>query len=527
MASGTITFPKTSSSGRYIEGKIEWTSVANNSANTSNVTVKLYVRKGHHSMALTEATDGSWNYSLMVNGSNATGTAKISVLEAWVLVHERTVTNISHNSDGTKSISISGSVSAPSSSVFSGHTSSGSGTAKFDTVPRASSLDSIACATNYFTGMMTYKYKPQSPSFYNRCVVALNLNGTNVTVKTINIGQKAASQQTGTVTLTESELSTIYNKLPETDKGIIRFTLSTYSDSGYSTQVGNAVSKELTLYIPETDATRPTVNVEFAPSSLLKAPFDTLYIMGRTKVAATFTNGKGKYGASIKSYSLVVNGNSYGSPYISGYLSKAVPTIISGVVTDSRGFTSEYTTEITVLSYSEPKLLPASDESEVVAMRCDQDGNPTDSGTYLKIKALRSYSPVIANGEQHNSCKIQFQYKRESDESYSDWKTILSGDSSGDEIVTGALLEGALSVESTYMVKVQAIDDMGEYAEAIISVPTDKVHTHRTKNGMGLGKYCEGENLLDVGWDAAFHGNVHIGSMTLEEYILSVIKQGG
>ena len=531
MASGTITFPKTSSSGRYLEGKIEWTSVANNSANTSNVTAKLYVRKGHHSMTLTEETGGTWGYSLTINGSTATGSVKLSVL-GWVLVYERTISNISHNSDGTKSISLSGSVKAPSASVFDGHTTSGSGTAKFDTIPRASSLDSLACATNYFTGQMTYKYTPQSSGFYNRCNIALVLDGSTVAVKTINLGQKAASQQTGTVTLTEAELSTIYNKLPETDKGTIRFTLHTYSDSGYSTQVGNAVSKELTLHIPETDATKPTATMALAPVSSLEAPFNALYIMGRSQVAATFTNGAGKYGAKITSYKMVINSTSYDEPYTSGYLSTTGDVSVTGIVTDSRGFTREYPQKITVISYAAPKLLPASGESEVVAVRCDENGNPSDSGKHLKIKAKRSYYPVVSNGVQKNFCQIQFRYKLESAESFPyEWEDpILSKENlTSDEVVTGALLDGALSLESTYMVEVQAIDDMGETATVTISVPTEKVHTHRAKNGIGYGKYCEGENLLDVGWDAIFHGEVYIGStgMTLRDYILSVINEGG
>jgi hypothetical protein len=105
--------------------------------------------------------------------------------------------------------------------------------------------------------------------------------------------------------------------------------------------------------------------------------------------------------------------------------------------------------------------------------------------------------------------------------------TILAGHRDGDEVETGALLGGVLSVQSTYQVQVQAIDDIGESATTTITIPTDKVHSHRTKNGLGLGKYCEGENLLDVAWDAQFHGEVMIGDMTLREFILAVTSEGG
>ena len=112
---------------------------------------------------------------------------------------------------------------------------------------------------------MTYKYTPKYASFYTRCNISLNLDGEYIPVKSIDLGQKVASQQTATVTLSESELSTVYNELPKTTKGTLRFTMRTYSDSGYSTQVGDALYKEVTLTIPNTTATQPTVTVTLSP----------------------------------------------------------------------------------------------------------------------------------------------------------------------------------------------------------------------------------------------------------------------
>jgi hypothetical protein len=177
---------------------------------------------------------------------------------------------------------------------------------------------------------------------------------------------------------------------------------------------------------------------------------------------------------------------------------------------------------ITVIGYSSPKIM------DVYAKRCDSDGNLTDSGTYLKIKAKRSYSPVVADGNQKNFCQIRYRYKSASAASYSAWTTILARNNlNSDEVITNAMLGGVLAVNSSYLVQVQAVDDIGGTADTTIVVPTDKVHTHKTKNGMGLGKYCEGEDLLDVGWDAHFHGDVKVGNMTLKDYILSVVNEGG
>lgn len=496
MASGTINLNRSASSGAYIESKIVWSAVADTDTNSSkNVTAKIYVRKDNTDMILTVPTSGTWSYSLTIDGNKFSGSISKEVLLDWVLLGTHTVNSIDHNGDGAKSIIISGSVSAPTGTSFAGHTTSGSGTATFDTIPRASTIDSLSCATKYFTGKMTYRYTPQSSSFYNRCNVSLNLNGTYLAVKTINLGQKPASQQTATLTLGDSELATVYNALPATDEGTLRFTFRTYSDSGYSAQVGGTSVKEVTLYIPDDTTTKPTMTMAVSPVSNLSSPFNTLYIMGRTKVDANFSNGAGKYGATVIGYEMSVGGVDYASPYTSGYLTTDGNVTVTGRITDSRGFTREYTKSITVIPYGPPKI------QGVVAERCDKNGNVNTSGTYLKITAKRDYSKVISGGVQKNFCKIRYRYKLNGAASYSSWVTILEGSSlSSDQIVTGALLGGALSAQSTYLVQVQAIDDLGEQGYTTITIPTEAVYWHRdgARGSLTFGGYVEEDNTFAI-----------------------------
>jgi hypothetical protein len=358
---------------------------------------------------------------------------------------------------------------------------------------------------------MTYKYTPKSASYYNRCVIALNLNGTYTQVKVINIGTQSASQKTASVTLSESELSVIYNKLPSSTKGTLRFTFRTYSDSGYSSQIGDAGYKEISLSIPNISATQPTATMTLSPVTALASPFNTLYIKGRTKVDANFTNGAGKYGASIKSYTMSVNGKSYGSPYTSEYLTTEGSVTVTGTIKDSRGYSRTYTQTITVIPYTNPRITPASAEDEIICARCDADGNLNDSGTYLKIKAKRNYSKVVSDGVQKNFCSIRYRYKAEGG-SYSSWVTILATNSASDEVDTGALLGGALLPTSSYVVQVGVVDTIGEADTTTVSIPTDKIFWHRAGsiNSFGFGKYAEEENTFDIAEDITtkFRGKV-------------------
>lgn len=398
-------------------------------------------------------------------------------------------------------------------------------TIELTTIPRATSFDSLSCATNYFTGKLTYKFTPKSDAFYNRCNISLNLNGDYIAVKSIDWGKRPAAQHTGILVLSLTERKIIYDKLPNDTKGKLRFTFRTYSDAEYSKQIGDAVYKEVELTIPNDSTTQPEVSMSLAPVGSLPAAFKGLYVQGKTKVKATLS-AKGRFGATIKSYSMKVDGTTYdsGDDYTSGYLTKYGEFTVTGYAKDSREYTGSTTKDITVIAYSKPKIL------EVEASRCYEDGTVADDGTYLKIKAKRSYSPVKADGVQKNFCQIRYCYKLASASKYCDWIPILAGNSLGsDQVETDALLGGVLSIEATYLVQVQAIDDIGECAETTITIPTDIVHNHKTKNGWGLGKYCEGDNLLDVAWDAHFHGEVLIGDtgMTLRDYILAVISEGG
>lgn len=488
---------------QYIDAKIEWSAVGDIKTNTSKVTASLMYKRNNTGFT----TKGTGSFSITIDGTKYTSNKYLTITESeWVTAITATKT-ISHDSNGKKTLSISASGSIPDTTLTS---TSVSLSEALYTIPRASTLDSLTGSNAYFNGAITYRYTPKSASFYTRCNISLNLDGEFIAVKTINLGKKSASQQTATVTLSESELSTVYKRLPETTNGTLRFTLRTYSDSEYSKQIGDVGYKEITLTIPNDTTTQPTATMTLSPVNSLPSPFSSLYIQGRTKVDANFTNGEGKYGAYTVSFKMTVEGKDYGAPYTSGYLSSAGEVTVNGTVTDSRGYSRTYTEKITVLSYVSPMIVPASGENEIICTRCDADGNISDSGTYLKIKAKRSYSKMLSDGEQKNFCYLQYRYK-ENGGSYSSWTTILEKTASSDEVESDALV-GTIDISKSYSVQIMAIDDMGESYLSTNTISTEKVYRHKagSMNAYALGKYAEEENSFDVAedWTAIFRGNV-------------------
>lgn len=134
MASGSFTF---GASG-YLQGKIDWSSSSNGSnANSSNVTANLYARRTNNYTT----TGRSWSGYVKIGSAqtNINFSSSVSVGESWVLM-ATVSTTIGHNSNGTGSATVAGSITGPSGTALSGNTTSGSQTVTLDTIPRYASV---------------------------------------------------------------------------------------------------------------------------------------------------------------------------------------------------------------------------------------------------------------------------------------------------------------------------------------------------------------------------------------------------
>lgn len=306
----------------------------------------------------------------------------------------------------------------------------------------------------------------------------------------------------------------------KTKTGKMTVTLYTYSDSNATSQIGSADTEEFTVTVPETDETRPTIDtMDLSPESDLAAPFDSLYIQGKSKLTASM-EFSAKYGASIETSYITVDGVDYDS----SYLTKVGEQEVKGVVKDSRGHYGTATKKITVIAYSKPLLQAASEESNIVAARCDSSGKLSDSGTYLKIKAKISYEKVMSD-KQNNFGKIQYRYRAENG-SWPEWTTILNANTTTDTEVTKVLLNGTLDIKTNYQVQVRAIDSLtNETTPVTFALPSDDVYMDRPAGGksMGLGGYSSGNGNLDVYWRTKARGGLSLFNDEGEEMKLDSI----
>lgn len=117
-----------------LQGKIEWSSVGDATTNKSIVTTRLYARRTDN-FTSTPTSGKNWSGKVKVGDNTAhsfsTLSKNTSVASSWVLFATYT-DEIEHDIDGTKTITISGSVTGATGTSLEGKTSSGSKTFALD-----------------------------------------------------------------------------------------------------------------------------------------------------------------------------------------------------------------------------------------------------------------------------------------------------------------------------------------------------------------------------------------------------------
>lgn len=393
-------------------------------------------------------------------------------------------------------------------------------------IPRASTIDSVTCNTSYFNGTLTYKYTPKSASFYNRCNISLNLNGALTHLKTIDIGQKSIAQQTGTVTLSTSELSAIYNKLPTMTKGTLRFTFRTYSDSGYSKQIGGAPYKEISLNIPT--SVKPklgTITLNPLDITTSDGTARDIFVQGRNKMRVYVNGSSPGQGGSIKSYTFTAL---YGSTVLEtktitttandtyvdiGPFSKVGDLKFRVSLTDSRSMTANNNGSEAVgtcYAYSTPSFI------SFKAYRCDSNGNTNDNGTNIKYSL--GIKGELVNGTNNYTVKIY--YKKNTDSSYTTAKNALTkstSTSATEKIQNSSGTAITFDANSTYLVYATLTDNYGSSVKSPVLTIFGASRIFNIKangNGIAFGKMADQDNLFESKWPAKFDNGLTVGTST-------------
>ncbi len=282
---------------------------------------------------------------------------------------------VPHNNDGTKTISVSASMSTVTSQSILPGTINMSGSLALTTIPRASTM-TVPSFTIGSSGTMTIS--AASSSFSH--TITYSFSGLTGTAASVNAGVSSASW---------TPPNTFYAKLPNSTSGTVSLVLNTYSGS---TLVG---SKSYTATVSVGSSIKPT-----APTVTL-SPVNTnawinnkgIYVKGYTKVRVQSSATAGS-GATISSYTISGSFSGSGSDYTSSIIGWYGTITVTVTAVDSRGRSNSTTKTVTYLEYSNPTLSTFKAERGTYS---NGTWTSNSSGDHVRIQAVGSVS-LSANG---------------------------------------------------------------------------------------------------------------------------------
>lgn len=474
-------------SGNILSGaytlRVDWSATQNVASNTSKITANMYL-----------VIKSGWNLNIGARSDNTTTIAGTSHTWSSPAINKAASTtklaavtsgNITHNADGTKSVTISATFyirfTRNSTGVYYEKITA-SQTIMLNTIPRATQPTLSASSVN-MGSTVTINMPRASSSFTHD--LAYSFAGSAYT----SIGTGKGTSYTWTV-------PDLASKIPSATSGTV--TIRCITKNG-STTIGTKTVL-LTAKVPTTSDFMPSISsVAIAEqTSGLAAQFGA-YIQNKSKIKATIT-AAGAKGSTIKTYSTTFAGKTYtGSSWTSGVIAQSGSLSLTTTVTDSRGRTAKKTTTISVLAYAKPSI------SAFTARRATQAGvEDIINGTHVSL--AYTYSVTSLNAKNTANFKVEIKGINEGT-----WQTILTGSDLSAKVTTPVVLPTPqISTDNSYDLKATLYDWFGTETEATFlgSIKSGAVILDLRAEGDGIAfnKVAELPNLFDIGFPARFFG---------------------
>ena len=468
----------------------EWKGVQNISGNYTDVTMDVYLMYWSLYCSARSINGETETYTAPAISHNA-GKQYKRLLKTYTV-------RVPHNSDGTKSCTLSASWRMDGTYVNTKvGTITASTTITLDTITRASTISSASnvtlgnsCSVSWTPGASNFSYK-----------IEFSMGSWSYTTSYIYPNTTISYRYTGYVIPTQ-----VSSQIKNASSGTMAIKLYTYNGSSL---IGSS-SKNITVFVP--DSIKPMISsFTLSPDNSANAVLKEwgLYVSGYTKVKLD-ASAAGSYESTITSFRLVegYSGTVAGShlSYTGEKLSSSGSKTFSIEAVDSRGRVSDRASEtIEVYPYSNPNIV------SFTASRNKSDERK------VRVRASWTFSDL----DGRNSAAGTLMYKASSDK---EWKTY--GEINQNE-------ETDLSIDfnelETTVFKIVVKDSVGNanQAETLISTGAVLLDFKSGGKGLGIGKIAETDNL-EVGMNSIFIGNVFIRvggeDIPLSTYIKNVMK---
>lgn len=492
-------FQSTFHNGGYAVRVVYSVNSQNPTNNSSNVTVEAHLvsLKSSYNINASATKYGS----LVINGTtyNFSFNATISGLQDKKL-YTTTVT-IPHNSDGTKSFSISCSLGIEV--TLSGtkyNTVSTSNTVTLPAIPRTTPVSTSGTAK--FGATITITHTRPSTAF------TITLRYTCGSASGTIITKQATNSTSWTVP------KDLQSQIPKSTSIPITIYCDTYSGD---TLIGTTYTSYTCSIADDCNPSLTTLSCSNPDTG------GTTFYQGVSKLRVEVGYNQA-YSSPIEKFVMTVDGQTitnYGYIIWSGVLQNSGAKNVAITITDGRGRTATktWTNAFTVTAYSAPKI----NNFTCKRMALDEDGNPVISN--LGTKGYFSYD-ISWHSSSTNKVR-KFYYKPNASSS---WTTIsLSNDSQTDYNFNNSLASG-----SGYDLKLEISDQVTTVSQTIqMPYLFPLINLSADGTSIAFGKETNAANRFMVSMDASFNNRTKIyslevtGEATCNNVPLKIISENG
>ncbi len=444
--------------------------------NTSNIDVRTWARrKTSYYNASRELGSGAYSYITIAGVKKGLSEVHFDFRNTTSKIYFTTQNfTISHNADGTKTISIFGEFYSDDTSEIGGGEITQS--VALNTIPRATT-PSLSASSCILGNSISITLNRASSSFDHK--IRYSFGSLTNQTSGLSAYNDVATSATFTPPLS------LANQIPNASSGPCTIKVETYSGS---TLVGTKTTT-LTLNVPT--SIKPTINNISVSEGTSGIETQIEAFVQNKSTFNISVNATGAYGSTISNYRTVINGFAYsGQTFTSGIITISGTVNITTTVTDTRGRTETLTETVEVAEYISPTITNAT------IQRCDADGTINQFGLYTKV----IIQAEITSLSSKNAKSFLLKYKKKIESSYTE--LTLDNSSYSFDNSSSPIMLSDVDINASYNFIVTATDFFST-AELPILLGSAGYPFYIKPNGKGaaFGKVAEYEDLLDINWN--------------------------
>lgn len=392
---------------------------------------------------------------------------------------------------------------------------------------------SVINSTTSFAGdvaspSLKYNLTVYDASYYHK----ITFKNGSTEIFSANLGRLTAGTADRTFSLTAAQRTSLLAAFPSATSLSATVVITTYSDSGYSTQIGSASSK--TVSVTTSAAISAPTFTEFTYADTKTAVVnvtgdDQVLVKTLSSLRVICTAGTAKNGATIKSYSASIANASKTSTTTTisvGAITKYGDLTLTVTCTDSRSYATTLTATVKVLNYANPKL------NRFTLRRKDE----IEGLIQLSFGGSRSAIKADGSTDTNGLAYVRYRYKKTTEDTYSSYVSILADvTTSGTSFSFASLELLELDAESSYDFHLQIRDKFGSTTsldvESVIPQGTPVVSLRKRNSTYDYPRVGinnpNPKHALDVAGSVAMNGFLVLGyvkDLTTENF--NTLKEG-